>query len=623
MMSKRELRVNKSLEKQLQNAPTTSGPATIGGSSATKASPAVRAMPKQQKAGTGTFANLRSYLDAAQAGGQQRVAQAATQQVQRLGTGAQKGVQQAQETFRGQLQAGSGAVFQGEGGQALTQEQAAERAQQRASEAISAARAVTYQAPQPQSTVAAGPAVEPTTSIPTTMEKVQAPAPAPTAVPELQAQRFAEIINAAYQGPQSIQQAGLFEPAAQKARAAQQAAELTQTAGGREQLLRDVFGRSRDYSRGASRLDALLLNASEQGVRQLQQQATPALQAQQALQEAQNISANEAAQRAAAIEQIRSGARQQFTQAKTEEEAATEARIGKVLENWEAAGKKVTDLITDRSANQAVYEETLRNDPEVLNAQKGLQDAINYMNSFPNTPGYRNSDRFWQAEQAVERARQNLARTQEATKRVLSQTILSQAEADFLGLKEGMGLYNEPGLIKIAPKARAEELISKDEQLRLAALSQLAQLDQSRVLDAALKYADAEKAGTKTIADVLDREGIAAGVKEKEQQFLEQARRQVVDGGTFAPTRTLYDALMAAGYSPENPSEVGLRSAYSLYPAVTGGFQRLGVPEALEQAAQATNFYNRVNVENRPELQARFNALQDYLASIDPNYRRR
>lgn len=308
--------------------PQTSSPATIGGSSATQTSAPVKAMPKQQKAGTGTFANLRTYLQAAQGGGQQRVAQAATQQVQRLGTGAQKGVQQAQEAFGRQMQAGS---LQG-----------METAAEEAKNIIGTARQATYQAPQ------ATPAVTPQAEGTPAQPQPQAPAqPQQYSTPEQQ-QRFAEIINAQYQGPASIQQAGLYEQAAKKARTAQQAAELTQTAGGREQLLRDVFGRGRDYSRGASRLDALLLNASEQGVQQLQQQAQPALQAQQALQAAQNLSANEAAQRAAAIQGIRSGARTAFTEARAAEEQAVDQRLSQVVENWNQLPDYFKQILRDK-----------------------------------------------------------------------------------------------------------------------------------------------------------------------------------------------------------------------------------------------------------------------------------
>lgn len=330
-----------------------SGPANIGGSSATQTSAPVKAMPKQQKAGTGTFANLKSYLQAAQGGGQQRVAQAAAGQVQRLGAGAQKATQQAQKTFGTQMGAGSGAVFQGaEPGKYLTAEEASGQAKADVSDIIGKARATTYQAPQ-QAQVQTQSATQEGTEAP-----VQAPAtptqPQQYFTPE-QTQRFADIINAQYQGPQSLQQAGLYDPAAQKARAAQQAGQLTQTALGREQLLKDVFGRQRDYGRGVSKLDALLLNASQQGVQQLQEQAQPALQAQQALQAAQNLSANEAAQRKAAIEQIRSGARGELVGARTQEEQAVEKRIddltktpavdeqGNKIPLLDSAGKQVVD----------------------------------------------------------------------------------------------------------------------------------------------------------------------------------------------------------------------------------------------------------------------------------------
>ena len=299
---------------QSEMQPQPSAPATIGAGQAT---PSSAPTPKKQRAGTGTFANLKTYLQAAQGGGRQRVAQAATQQVQRLGTGAQKGLQQAQQTFGRQMQAGS---LKG-----------METAQQEAQNIIGTARGTTYQAPQQEPQQPVTQAVEaPTAPQPT--------APAPQSqqqyfTPE-QTQRFAEIINAQYQGPASLQQAGLYEQAAQKARTAQEAAQKTQTALGREQLLRDVFGRTRDYSRGVSKLDALLLNASEQGVQQLQEQARTAAQAQEALQAAQNLSANEAAQRKAAIEQIQSGARTAFTEARTAEEQAVDDRLSQVVENW-------------------------------------------------------------------------------------------------------------------------------------------------------------------------------------------------------------------------------------------------------------------------------------------------
>lgn len=309
---------------------TSSAPATIG---ASQPSQPAMPMPKQPKAGTGTFANLRNYLQAAQGGGQQRVAQAATQQVQKLGAGAQKGTQQAQEAFGRRMEAGS---LKG-----------METAAQEAKGIVGTAKGVTYQAPPapaPQ-TQAAAPVEG---QAPTAPVAAQPPAqPQQYFAPE-QTQRFAEIINAQYQGPASLQQAGLYEQAAQKARTAQEAAQKTQTALGREQLLKDVFGRTRDYSRGVSKLDALLLNASQEGVKQLQEQAQPAAKAQEALQAAQNLSANEAAQRQAAIEGIRSGARQELTGAREAEEQAVESRLSQVVENWSQLPDYFKQILKDR-----------------------------------------------------------------------------------------------------------------------------------------------------------------------------------------------------------------------------------------------------------------------------------
>jgi hypothetical protein len=453
-----------------QQAGQPSGPAMLGSSAAAKPSAPVKAMPKQQKAGTGTFANLKSYLQAAQGGGQQRVAQAATQKIESAASGAQKNIQQAQDTFRQRMDAASLANRDEAGADV--------------SRIIGTARGTTYQAPQPvpvpvedtlpkiginppirpdfdvdrfgqginpptltQEQINAqnearanyvpdqglekvgGPAIRPlpyyadriginpprnpiiqeadnylkttlgdkyqdfkneldaltkgksladysnivkdrnsiyekygvdTTKLPgynsgknlgeyarsmlqkqdsTQLGESAAPtqpqAPAQTETqqyisPEDQ-QRFADIINAQYQGPQSLQEAGLYEQAARKAQTAERAVNLSRTAAGREQLLKDIFSRGRDYSRGASKLDALLLNASEQGVGQVQQAAKEAGDVRQVLQQAQNLSANEATNRAKAIQDIASGARTAFTEGRTAEEQATEKRIDDMI----------------------------------------------------------------------------------------------------------------------------------------------------------------------------------------------------------------------------------------------------------------------------------------------------
>jgi len=497
----------------------TQSSATIGSSPSQPAT--IKGMPKQQKAGTGTFANLRSYLQAAQGGGQQRVAQAATQQIQRLGTGAQKGIQQAQETFGKRMEAGSLANMG--------------TAQQEASDIVKVARGITYQAPQQQPTVQTQSAEASATEQPT-------PAPQPAQpqqyfTPEQQ-QRFAEIINARYQGPESLQQAGLYEQAAKKARTAQEAAQLTQTAGGREQLLKDVFGRSRDYSRGTSKLDALLLNASQQGVQQLQEQAKPALTSQQALQEAQNTTANLASQRRASIEGVSSGARQALTGARSEEEKAVEDRInnlistpakdeqGNPIQKLDASGKPVLDA----SGNPT------------------------YLTEWERLPEY---------------FRQSMATKDKA------QWELSPVEAAILGVSSGEGLYNiRPEDIRTT-QAERDRLITKNELSRQLALQQLAGLDTSRQLQKDLLYTDLEKAGTQDLASSLDVDSFRKLLDKSQQKFKESAEganltgtgKKKVSRGNWAgkKTKTYYaeqsgnvaDMLRQAGYdvSAESPED--------------------------------------------------------------------
>lgn len=522
-------------QQEQQQPAQTSGPVMLGSSAAAKPSAPVKAMPKQQKAGTGTFANLKSYLQAAQGGGQQRVAQAAAQKIESAATGAQRNIQQAQDTFRQRMNAASLANM--------------ETAGKEAADIIGAARGVTYQAPQPAPTETVGRTVPDitrtnpndeylksvlgdkytdfqkdmqglasrvesadmvynpitgsfgsstgagrersiyekygidVTKLPsyTPFDQYKAPeggilrkgevvpepttpavAPAPTQsqqyfTPEQQ-QRFAEIINAQYQGPQSLQEAGLYEQAARKAKAAETAVNLSRTAAGREQLLKDIFSRGRDYSRGASKLDALLLNASQQGVGQVQQAAEKAGDVRQVLQQAQNLSANEATNRAKAIQDIASGARTAFTEGRTAEEQATNERIKAIQDNW----NKLPDYLKD-----------------VL--KSGRQ--------------------------------------------------LSQQEADLLGITAGTGIYNlTPEDVVKTNAAEAARLISKNELSRQLALSQLAGLDKSKQLQKDLLYTDLEKAGTQTAADVINKQAIKDLLTKEEETFREKAAQQNVVG---------------------------------------------------------------------------------------------
>jgi hypothetical protein len=619
--------------------PSATGGATIGSSSPT---PQVTAMPKQQKAGTGTFANLKSYLQAAQGGG--RVAQAATQRVQNVGTGAQKGLQQAGQAFGQRMDAGSLANLGTAG--------------QEASGIIGSARQTTYQAPQQTAPVQtppeSGKVTTGTESLGFWEDKVRQPdgtvtyrdgspftsaktsetaeSPSQSQIPTPaqpqqyitpeQQQRFADIINAQYQGPASLQQAGLYESAAQKARVAQEAATKAQTAGGREALLRDIFSRGRDYSRGASKLDALLLNTSQQGVEQLQQQAQEAGKSQERLQALQNLTAAQAQGRASEIQQVREGARGEFTKARGEEEAAVETRIKDLTETpvLDEAGQPMLKAdgtpMTEWDRLPEYFREILRTSPETnkqlqqerakeLEQQTGASAAkVNQLSSsisqkekqlrslqarIKSSSGINAwklrrqadalKDELGQLKSQFSSLSENRKEIEKLLKTGTSGVSLSPEEAAILGISSGEGLYNvRPDDIRTT-QAERERLITKDELSRQLALQQLAGLDVSKQLQKDLPIAtDLERAGTQDLASSLDVDSFRRLLDESQAGFKTAAEsanltgsgQKKVSRGNIAgkKTSTYYanvagnvaDMLRQAGYDVGAESPEATRS---------------------------------------------------------------
>jgi hypothetical protein len=581
---------------------------------------APKAAPKQQAAGTGTFSNLKSYLQAAQGGGQQKVAQAATQKVQNVASGAQKGISQATQTFGKQLEAGSLANREA----AATDVKAA----------IDAARNVTYQAPQPTQ---AATEAQPTQESPTAVQTPVAPSTAEV-TPE-QAQRFQDIINARYAGPGSLQEAGLYNRAAEKARTAQEAVKQTQTAAGREQLLRNIFSQGRDYSRGQSKLDALLLNTSQQGVGQLQQQAQQAGDLQQKLQQAQTESANLATGRTKEISDIQQQARKSFLEGRTAEETKTEQDIdalikdpaldasGERIPKLDSAGKPMVDAKGDPIYQTKwdqlpeYYRDVIRNKEATNKAIQAERLAGLETSTGLNEAGYNTALKNVQAqEKEIQDARNvNLARSMaglsldpeaearveaatarlESSKKALAgysdfatqlkdiknmnmgQLSLTPEEAAVLGISSGEGLYNIGQDLIQDVNAERGRLITKDQFARQQALARLAGLDTSKALQKDLMYTDAEKAGTQTLASSLNTEAIRNALNEAQQKFKESAEsaeltgvgKKKVSRGNWSGKRTktyyadqsgnVADMLRQAGYDVSAESPEAIKSILS------------------------------------------------------------
>jgi hypothetical protein len=274
-----------------------------------------------------------------------------------------------------------------------------------------------------------------------------------------QQSRFQEVINAKYQGPESMRQSGDYNSAVGNVNKAQETITNSQTAGGRESLLRNLFSQGGNYTQGLNKLDAGILNASQANVQNLKNTAAQAGNVRNQLDQAQIASNNIAQNRAAEIAGIRSQARDAFTQGKTAEEAATETRLNKVLEDW----NKLPDYFKN------------------LIAKKGA-------------------------------------------------TNLNSLEAGILGINSGEGLYNLGKNAIATGVADKNKLISKDEQVRQAALASLGGLDNDKLLSTTLKYNNGDLAGTQSASDALDLEQTRNNLNAAEKAFRESAEARKITG---------------------------------------------------------------------------------------------
>jgi hypothetical protein len=582
-------------------------PVTAAASQPTPAAPQASSAPAaaqpgqvNQKAGSGTFTNLKNYLTANQGN---RISSAATQKVSNLATGAQKGITQASTGFGQKVEQGTLANR--------------EQAVQDVAATTAAARGVEAIAPAPVATPAATPPVAQAADAAAPVTEAVAPtAPVEQAQPQYlddaQQKRFADIINAKYAGPESLRQSGLLQPAAEKVTTAARQIKNAETAGGREELLRSMYGKNRDYTQGQSKLDALLLNTSGQGVSQLQEAAKAGGNLQQTLQQAEAGSQNLAQDRAQKISGIREKARETFGAGRAEEETATEKRMTDLIETpvLDEAGKPVLkqdgtpmtewdrlpEHFRNSLANKAAGTKKVKQEQmATLNAQyapqiKAMTDAnkqmaatqakidklsrdLRRMNTSSATfgSGYtrpsekklaeidriKNSMSVLGQQYANQKAQvATLRQTPEyqqyaqqksaADKMNMNQWALSPEEAAVLGISSGEGLYNiGQGDIRTVAADR-EKLITQNEFARQQALSQLAGLDLSKGLQKELKYKDQSKAGTQDLTKSLDTESFRNLLNESQKGFKESAEGANLTGtgmkkvsrGNWSGTRT-------------------------------------------------------------------------------------
>lgn len=488
---------------------------------------------------SGMGGGFQSYLKANQGVATNRLNQAAQQNVQNQGKQAQTGINQANTAFTKKVDQGSLANRY--------------QAVQDVANLTNQARQTTAPAPAPAAPQNA------------------AAAPANNALAGLDqkaVERFKEVIHAKYKGPESLRQAGLYEGAQNKVTTAQNTLNQTKTASGREEMLRNLFQQRGDYTRGLNKLDAAVLNSSQDGVASLQQAAQAQGNLQNKLDKAQIESANTAQNRAQEITNIRDEAKNTFSQGKKAEEAATEQRLASVVKDWHKLPEHFKEVIRNREkTSQEIYNRELdtfvKANPKIeqnvlhdagvayTHSQRDLERFLSLFDPKDHDRLFRSGiyaggndqivydDLFNKANQQKSHYEDTLKKYETYNKGIAdiekmygnkNAAFLNSAEAAILGVQSGEGLYNLGENAIKTRNAEKDRLISKDEQARQAVLAALAGLDQAKTLDTTLKYGNAEKAGTQTAMDALDLESTRKAITEAEKNFQDFATNATLTG---------------------------------------------------------------------------------------------
>lgn len=449
-----------------------------------------------------------------------------------------------------------------------------------------------------------GLAVEPTQgNVPVAPKGEQAP----SALTDEQTNRFSDVINAQYKGPESLRQAGLYQLASGKVGTAQNTLNQTKTTGGREEMLKNMYSQRGDYTTGLNKLDSALLNASKQGVQNLQNAATEQGNVEKQLDRAQIDSAIKAQNRTNELQDIKNEAMGVFSQGKKDEEAATEKRLndmlvtpvkdasgkdimkpdGTPMTQWDQLPESFRDIIRNKTANNKSMLDT-----EVGKVKAGVDyDSLAPSLSKAKNLLAREQARLQQADRAGYAFGSNTSTITDAEREVVkakaqknydkalaaynsintqksgldqqiaaltqkynpNATVFNDFEAGVLGVNSGEGLYNLGENAIKSGVAERDRLVSRDEQTRQAVLAQLAGLDKSNRLDTNLRYADADKAGTQSILDSLDTEGTRGNLNAAEKGFEDTAKgttitgegkKKVSRGNAFGTTTKTYKASM-------------------------------------------------------------------------------
>lgn len=195
-------------------------------------------------------------------------------------------------------------------------------------------------------------------------------------------QRFGEVSNAQYQGPNQLIDTDLYAPAYNKIKTAQSYADLSKNESGNQQLLRDIY-KAPSYSAGENRLDSYLLN-SQDNRQKLDASRQNAGGLDQKFEAANAGAAQYAQQQKALADSVKQSAQQQLTQTQTQRNQEIQAQLDAISKDWRSEYDHYLNLL--KNSNNG---ENLQLSPEEaakLGVEKG-QRIFNLLNpAAGNTP---------------------------------------------------------------------------------------------------------------------------------------------------------------------------------------------------------------------------------------------
>lgn len=286
---------------------------------------------------------------------------------------------------------------------------------------------------------------------------------------QFQESDFQNIINARYEGPKNLAETGnIYQDLRKTADETARLGQQAQTGSGRQDMLRNMFSQNREYTSGMGKLDEVLMRSQGQKIQDIKQAGKMLGTSDDIMRQAGEEALGISSGLEKDIARTRQQSRDAFSSVAGTRQKQVDDRVDSVVANWDKLPAHFRDAVS-------------------------------------NPDGTVN---------------------------------LSKIEAATLGVQEGEGLYNLTGedLFGTAENQLVEadrgRLISKDEQgnlARLQALSNMAQTDES-LYDIG-EYFDTEQAGTQSILDALDLEGVRGKLSGAEQSFRDQAAKDITGKG--------------------------------------------------------------------------------------------